>query len=624
MFELTFNPKHINAFLRGIKPDPLLTVSQWADEYRFLPQVSAEPGKFRMSRTPYMREIIDHLSVHDPAQEIIFKKCSQIGATESGNNWLGYIMDIAPASMLYVMPTDQMMKDTSKNRIQKMIDATPSLRHKIRPAKSKDANNTIQYKEFEGGFFKGVGANSPVGLASTAVRFVYMDEIDRYPLDVGGEGSAIDLAKTRTATFGARRKMFLTSTPTLEGTSAIDLAFKKTGQRHYYVPCPYCGTMQKLHFENLIYDKKRIRSAQFEVNYQCNHCSTLIAERFKTKMLADGVWQPDYPENENGLTYGYHLNALYSPLGMYSWVDLAKDYEEATTEIPKMITFVNTKLGETYNDKGDKPDWELLYAKRENYTRGVPFEDVAFVTAGADVQADRIEIEIVGWMKGKRSQSIDYRILFGDTSADDVWQQLDAILNETFVTTSGVGHSISKLAIDTGYNTTKVYEFCRRHDVSRVVPIKGQANQMIMVSHPKPVDVNSNGKTIGRTKVFHVAVSIIKSELYGWLKLMPPADGVYPVGYCHFPEYDEHHFKSLTAEEMKQVTDSKGSVRYEWVVKYKRNERLDCRVYARAAAAISGMDRFTDHYWQMLLTSLQPVKQNEQVKTKKRSSGFWK
>jgi len=202
------------------------------------------------------------------------------------------------------------------------------------------------------------------------------------------------------------------------------------------------------------------------------------------------------------------------------------------------------------------------------------------------------------------------------------------MLSEQFITESGYGHTISKLAIDTGYNTTKVYEFCRRYDVSRVVPIKGQDKQMIMVSHPKPVDINANGKTIGRTKVFHVAVSIIKSELYGWLKLMPPTtnDGNYPFGYCHFPEYDETHFKSLTAEEMKQTSDKKGNIRYEWVVRYKRNERLDCRVYARAAAAIAGMDRFNDAYWHMLLTSTKQIananKENEQPK--KRSSGFWK
>jgi phage terminase large subunit GpA-like protein len=624
MFELTHSYNPIAGFLRGIKPDPLLTVSQWADENRYLPQESAEPGRLRISKTPYLKEIIDHLSVSDPAQEIVFKKCSQIGATESGNSWLGYVIAVAPSGMLYVMPTDTMMKDTSKNRIQKMIDNTPAITEKIKPTRAKDSNNTIQYKNFEGGFYKGVGANSPVGLASTAVRYVYLDEIDRYPMDVGGEGSAIELAKTRTATFGARRKMFLTSTPTLDGTSAIDAAFKETDQRYYHVPCPFCGVLQVFHFDNLRYDKNIIKTADFTVTYECEHCHEQIAERYKTKMMADGKWIPSHPENSNYLVFGYHLNALYSPYGWYSWIDLVKDYEKAQNDIPKLITFTNTKLGEVYNSKGDKPDWEMLWAKRERYQKNKPFETVAFITAGVDIQADRIEVELVGWLKGKRSQSIDYRILFGDTTQEDVWKQLDAMLNETFTREDGCLLSISKMAIDTGYNTQHVYNFCRRHSSSRVIPVKGQDKQIIMVSHPKVVDRTEKGKAVGRVKVFHIGVSLIKSELYGWLKLMPNTNDTYPNGYCHFPEYDEMHFKSLTAEEMQQTTNKKGEVQYSWVVKYKRNERLDCRVYARAAAAVMGMDRYSDDYWDKMQESAEKPANVPQKTLKPRKSDFWK
>jgi phage terminase large subunit GpA-like protein len=618
--------KPISGFLRGLKPDPMLTVSEWSDQARFLPQESAEPGRFRISKTPYMKEIIDHLSVSSPAQEVIFEKCSQIGATESGNSWLGYIIAIAPSSMLYVMPTDTMMKDTSKNRIQKMIDLTPSIKTKIKPARAKDSNNTIQFKEFEGGFFKGVGANSPVGLASTAVRYVYLDEIDRYPMSVGGEGSAIDLAKTRTATFGARRKMFLTSTPTLEGTSAIDLAFRKTGQRFYNVPCPLCGVLQVFSFEQLRYDPLKLKAVDFQVQYECPHCNELLLEHYKTRMMAAGQWIAAHPENENGLTFGYHLNALYSPYGWYSWKDMVKDYEDAQNDIPKMITFVNTKLGQVYRDKGDKPDWEALWNKREKYPRNIPFASVAIITAGVDVQADRLEVEIVGWIKGKQSQSIDYRILFGDTANEDVWKQLDTMLNEVFIREDDRVLTISMMAIDTGFNTSHVYDFCRRHATSRVIPVKGQARQVIMVSHPKAVDVTKKGKAINHVKIFNIGVSIIKSELYGWLKLMPPTDGsdTYPNGYCHFPEYDESHFRSLTAEELKMITNKKGQIEYDWTVKYKRNERLDCRVYARAAAAVLGIDRYSENYWNDLLESAKISEQTPKKQIKKRNSNFWK
>lgn len=625
MFELThISFSSIASFLRGIKPDPIITVSEWADDKRVLSQESAEPGKFRMSRTPYMKEIVDHLSVHSPVQEVVFKKCSQIGATENGNNWVGYVIDVAPNGMLYVMPTDTMVEDTSKNRLSKMIDDTPSLREKIKPAKAKNSNNTIKLKEFEGGFWKGVGANSPVGLASTAVRFVYMDEIDRYPLSVGGEGSARALAKTRTNTFGSRRKLFYTSTPTLKGTSAIDDLFQKTGQRYYNVPCPHCGTMQVLHFENLRYDVKLIKTPGFAVQYECDHCHELIEERHKTKMMAQGKWIAEFPENENGLVFGYHLNALYSPYGMYSWVDMAKEFEEALHNIPDMITFVNTKLGEVYDTKGDKPEWELLYNQRQTYPLNIPFTNVAFLTAGVDVQADRLEVEIVGWMKGMQTQSIDYRILHGDTSQALVWQQLNSILNEVWIREDDCMLKIAKMAIDTGYNTSHVYNFCRQHSSNVVIPVKGQDKQMIMISHPKPVDVSAKGKAIGSMKIFNVGVSMIKSELYGWLKQLKGTDGTYPHGYCHFPEYDEQHFRSLTAEEMQQTTNKKGDVVYSWIVKYKRNERLDCRVYARAAAAVCGIDRFSEQYWNDLHASAEPVKK-EPIPTlpEKRKSDFW-
>src|SRR5579871_2183401 len=284
----------VHGFLQGLMPDSIVTVSEWADQKRILPDSSAEPGRFRTNRTPYAKEIMDKLSVINPAQKIVVKKGSQIGATEIGNNWLGYCIDVAPASMLYVMPTDAMMKKTSKQRIEKMIESTPELKSKVSKSRAKDSGNTLLYKEFSGGSVSMVGANSPVGLASTPVRNVYCDEIDRYPLDVDGEGSAIDLADTRTLTFGNRRKIFLTSTPTLKGASQIDIEFEKTGQRYFHVPCPFCNEMQALHFEQLRYTIGKYE----EVKYECINCKQLIEERFKTRMLNAGAWIPKFPEKE--------------------------------------------------------------------------------------------------------------------------------------------------------------------------------------------------------------------------------------------------------------------------------------------------------------------------------------
>ena len=414
---------------------------------------------------------MERLSVTDPAQKIIIKKSSQTGFTETGNNWLGYIIDIAPAPMLYAMPTDTMMKDTSKNRIDKMIESTPTLASKIAPSKARVKGNTLQYKEFKGGFVKMVGANSPVGLSSTAVRYVYMDEIDRYPLDVGGEGSALALAETRTITFGARKKIFLTSTPTRKGISAIDAAFEPTGQRFFHVPCPHCNAFQVLGIENLRYESGKYE----DVKYECAQCHQLIEERFKTRMLNAGKWIPKHPTRETGTVYGYFINALYSPYGWYSWGDLVRERDESMNDIPKKIAFINTKLGECYEeDAGDKPDWEQLYERAEEYPENSVFASVAVLTAGVDVQADRLEIEVVGWMPGKSSQSVAYLQLIGDTSQDEVWSQLTGLLNQTWVRDGDNALlSIRLMAVDTGYNTEKVYQFTQKHSVNRVIPVKG-------------------------------------------------------------------------------------------------------------------------------------------------------
>ena len=616
----------IAGFLRGIRPDPMLTVSEWSDQFRILPQTVAEPGPFRTSRTPYLKEIMDKLSIKDPAQRIIFKKSSQIGATESANNWLGYIIDIAPASTLYVMPTDAMMKKTSKTRIAPMIKDSDRLSAKIKPSKSREGGNTILEKEFEGGMVTMVGANSPVGLSSTPVRFVYADEVDRYPLDVGGEGDVISLAETRTVSFGARRKVFITSTPTLEGASIIDSEFEKTGQRYFYVPCPFCGSMQDLKFENLIYEEGKYDN----VRYQCKHCGDLIEERHKPKMLANGEWTPLYPEKEDGVTFGYFINALYSPYGWYSWSQMGKEHDSAQNNLPKLIVFTNTKLGEVFKAAGDQPDWQLLYNRRENYKLNCPNNKVVYLTAGVDIQKDRIEVQIVGWGKGKENWSIDYRVISGstDTTESTVWDELGYILDEGFIREDGAVLHIRYMAVDTGYNTSIVYDFCRRYP-GKVIPVKGQDNQSLMVSPPRTVDTSRNGKKIKGVKVWNVGVSMIKTELYGWLKLSPKEDGSYPYGFCHFPEYDTHFFRGLSAEKLERKTNKKGFTVYSWIKKYDRNEPLDTFIYARAAANVLGLDRLKSNDWDKLLLETQDLIQHkelppvEQPKKKKTSDDYW-
>lgn len=604
----------------GMRPDPILSVDQWADEHRYLsPMASAEPGRWRTDRTPYLREIMQKLSSHDPCQEIVFKKGAQIGATEAGNNWLGAIMDISPGPVMMVMPTDDTVKRNSKIRIDPMIEATPRLRDKVATKKSRDGDNTTFSKSFPGGVLIMTGANSAVGLRSMPVRFLMLDECDGYPSDLDGEGSPIELAKARTRTF-AKKKVYMVSTPTIDGSSAIDAEFQTTDKRYFHVPCPHCGSMQDLKFEQLKWPDGKPE----EVKYQCLHCEEMIEERFKGQMLARGEWIAKAPENASTKRVGYHLNSLYSPPGWYSWADAAADYATAlkSNETNKMKTFVNTVLGECYVEEGEAPPWENLYNRRETYTIGMPPKECVFLTAGVDIQKDRIEVEVVGWCRGKRSYSVDYRVLLGDTAKKEVWDKLAAVVGETWTREDGAQMNLRLMAVDTGYNTTHVYDFARRFDYSKVIPVKGSESQGTVVANPRAVDTSRGGKKINRVKVWMVGVSVIKSELYGFLRVERLEDGSAPDGYCHFPQYQQEYFRGITGEQL-QFKIVRGFKKWQWVKKYERNEPLDCRVYARAAAAVVGMDRWTPEQWDREDVFVEEKPVEKQPKKKPRGPSIW-
>ena len=210
----------LRAWGGGLKPDPLLTVSEWADRYRMLSsRAAAEPGRYRTKRTPYMKEIMDALSPGHPAQRIVFMKAAQVGATEAGNCFLGFIIHQAPGPALAVQPTVELAKRNSRQRIDPLIEESPALRDKVKPARSRDAGNTMLSKEFAGGILIMTGANSAVGLRSTPARYIFLDEVDAYPASADEEGDPVSLAEARSLTFAHRRKVFLASTPTIRGLS---------------------------------------------------------------------------------------------------------------------------------------------------------------------------------------------------------------------------------------------------------------------------------------------------------------------------------------------------------------------------------------------------------------------
>lgn len=563
-----------SGFFSVFKPDPLLTVSEWADQFRMLPQIAAaEPGRWRTSRTPYLRQIMDDLSPTSPVEEIVFMKGAQIGASESGNNWVGYVIDKVPGPMLVVQPTVDIAKRYSQQRIAPMINECGSLRDKVGDPRSRDSSNTQMSKEFPGGVLLLAGANSAAGLRSMPIRYLMLDETDAYPPDCDGEGSPIDLAVARTRTF-SRRKIYKVSTPTIKGLSHIEAEYETTDQRRYFVPCPHCRHMDYLRWQRFVIDKAHPEKSHMV----CTSCGACIEEHHKTDMLLNGEWRPTAPKNATKKRRGYHLSSLYSPVGWYSWADAAKQWIAAQGNPEKLKAFVNTVLGETWEDEGgQRINDHALMERSEDYDIDPLPSDVVLLTAGIDVQLDRIEMEVVGWGRGEESWSIDYMVIRGDTQTTLIWQELDAALLRVYQHHCGVQLQVARACIDTGGTegvTQTVYEYVKtRFGHLPIIAIKGIGGEGRPMIGP-PTRTN-----IAKIPLYPVGTYTAKDTIYGRLRIEEAGPG-----YMHFPRrYERRYFEMLTAEEVR-TKYSKGHPHREWhLVKGRRNEALDCRVYATAA-----------------------------------------
>jgi phage terminase large subunit GpA-like protein len=593
----------LRAWSEGLTPDPDLTVSEWADRHRMLSgRASAEPGRYRTARTPYMGEIMDRLSPGDPTQRIVFMKAAQVGATEAGNNWIGFAIHQAPGPMLAVQPTVELAKRNSRQRIDPLIDESPELRERVKPARSRDAGNTMLSKEFAGGILIMTGANSAVGLRSTPARYIFLDEVDAYPASADEEGDPVTLAEARSLTFAHRRKVFLVSTPTIRGMSRIERDYEASDQRRFFVPCPHCGAMQWLKFERLRWQKGQPETAE----YHCEGCDTPIAEHHKTAMLEAGEWRATATAADPN-TVGYHLSALYSPIGWLSWERIARAWIAAQGSDEAIKAFRNTILGETWMETGEAPDWQRLQGQKEDWPAGTVPERGLFLTAGADVQKDRIEVDIWAWGRGFESWLVDHVVLEGGPGAEACWQGLSDLLGRSWTHANGVPISIARLAIDTGYETSAVYAWARQVGFAQVGPIKGVEgfNRASPVSGPTYVDATVAGKRLRRgARLWTVAVSTFKAETYRFLRQDRPtgeeneAGASFPPGTIHLPGWvDSEWLKQLVAEQLVTIRNKRGFARLEWQKLRERNEALDCRVYARAAAWIAGADRWSEAQW---------------------------
>lgn len=579
-------------------PPPDITVSEWADRNRRLvSESSSERGRWRTDRAPYQRAIMDTLSPKHPCQQVILMSGAQLGKSECLLNFIGYVIGHDPGPILCVQFREVDAEAFSKDRLAPMLRSTPSLMGKVSESRSRDSNSTILHKKFIGGSLTLAASNSPGGLAMRSIRYCLLDEVDRYPSSAGSEGDPVNLAITRTVNFW-NRKVFLCSTPTVKGKSRIEKAYLESNQQSYWVPCPHCGEFQVLLMKGLTWEK----GAEDKVEYRCEHCAALIPERHKTGMLRSGEWRAANPECE---IVGFWINSLYSP--WLKWREIVKKFLRDKEAKDTLREFSNTVLAECWEEQGDAPDWQRLYDRREDYKKGIVPANGLFLTAGVDIQADRIEAAVYAWGRDYESWLVDYLVFDGNPYGPEPWNRLSNLLHTTYRREGGADLGIMQMAVDTGFATQEVYAWCRRQAPGIVLAVDGRAGRANPLwSAPTLVDVNQKGKRIRRgLKLWPVGTWKAKSELYGWLEADRPTDESgepFPKGFVHLPKWMGEEFcKQLTAERL--VTRIvKGYQRSEWEKTRDRNEALDTRVYARAAAAQFGIDRFNERHWKMLET----------------------
>ena len=546
-------------------PPKNLKISDWADHYRKLsPESSAEAGQWRTDRAEYQREIMDAFNEPD-IQRIIFMKSAQVGATEILLNVIGYYIDQDPAPMLIMQPTLAMAQAFSKDRLATMIRDSDKIRDCVKDARSRDSGNTVLSKKFAGGNLNIVGSNSAAGLASRPIRIVLADETDRYESSAGAEGDPISLATKRTTTFW-NKKIYMCSTPTIKGLSRIETAFEESDKRYYNVPCPECNTKQILKWKNVIWDEGKPETAA----YACQECGSVIDESKKQWMLKHGEWIATAPKSD---TAGFHISELYSVWS--TWADMAKNFLEAKKQPEMLKTWINTALGESWQEQGDTVEYETLLERRLNYDSTSIPEEVLIIVAGCDTQKDRIEVTLTGFGRNYQAWVIDHLIFWGDPNANNVWQDLDAFLKKRFKTESERIIPISCTCIDSGgLSTNQVYQFTKPRQARRIFAVKGLSVAGKPIAN-KPSFVGKN-----KAVLYGVGTDSAKEAIFA--RLTTDVDKT----TLHFPsDVDEEYFKQLTAEKRvaKFIRGRKSLV---WKQIRPRNEALDCLVYCFAAIYI--------------------------------------
>ncbi len=514
--------------------------------------------------------------IGDPrVEKVVIMTSSQVGKTEVVNNASGYFVHLRPGPMLVVQPTVEMARAWVTDRLEPMTRDSPVLSERIAVGRTKAGRATKQQKTFPGGHLTCVGANSPAGLASRPISKLFFDEVDRFPLSAGKEGDPVQLAERRTTTFHDR-KILMVSTPTTAGISRIDKAFQESDRRFFHVPCPHCGAFQPLVWEmpetedgrrplgGMVWSGDDPHDSPATARYQCRHCHRLIDHEAKTSMLKLGEW---IPTNPSSTIAGFYVNALYSPWA--SWSEVVSIYLKSRDDPAQLQVFINTMLGVPWED-GDRVDADQLEKLAEAYDR--PPAEVLYLSAGVDVQADRLEALLCGWGPGDECWALEHKVIMGkpEDVGDPCWAELERWRLEVRERSDGQRLHVQIMMVDSGYLADSVYAYCRRRYSQRVFATKG------IGGIEKPVVVRRQRRVKGQpTKcpVFTVGADAGKDMVFARLKKRTPGPG-----RIHFPDRFESEFFAQVTSEVRRVEFEGGRSRVRYVKIRARNEALDLLV----------------------------------------------
>lgn len=560
-------------------PPPRQTLSEWADENRVLSaESSSEQGKWRTSRTEYLRGIMDALA--DPRVEVVsVMKPAQVGWTEVINNAVGYYIDRDPSSILTIQPTNKMAENWSKKRLSPMVRDTPALKGKIKDAKSRDSDNTILEKGFPGGYLAIVGANTPNDLASRPVRIVLADEVDKYPPSAGDFGDPISLAMSRQNTFW-NRKTLIGSTPGEASSSTVLAWFKQGDQRRYHVPCPHCETEQVMRWERIVWEKDESGHKPETARYLCDECGCLWSDAERMRAVERGRWIATAPFTG--------VASFAIGVGLSPWVSMeqiVRKFLASKDWAPRLRQWVNEVKGEPWEERGETSSADQLAARVEAYDDQSLPEGVRLVTAGVDTQDDRLEYSLIGWGDGEEAWVIRHDVVMGDPAEVTTWAELDAVLKDArFRTDDERTMKVRAACVDSGgHHGAMVLSFARARESRRIYATKGVGNDH---RGSKPIWGRAQLRTKNSgDRLWAVGVDTGKDGLQARLRIVPK-DEPTPKA-VHFPAtgLSADYFDQLTAEMAVTEITKDGRMQRRWKPKpgQRRNEALDCFILAEAA-----------------------------------------